>query len=101
MGAALDQPVALHALERVGHRRLFDIQSLHEVALGQPLFAPEFEQAFELRRCQPHRFDALGQRLGEEPSLVIGEVGGGARGVKILHVHGLSSGRIVWPLAAP
>lgn len=41
---ALDQSVALHARERVGHRRLFDIDALKELSLGQSILAPEFEE---------------------------------------------------------
>ena len=75
---SLDQPVTFHADQRVGHRRLFDAEPLHEFALRQAVFIPQRQQRHELGGRQAKRPDALLQAVGKQPRHVVGQESGGS-----------------------
>lgn len=88
MCPALDQPVPLHPGEGVGHGRLFDIETLEQVALCQSVLLPQRQQRHELRRREAKRSDALMQALREEPRHVVGEVARRTGAIESVGAHG-------------
>ena len=67
MGFADDQPVALHARERIGECRLFDIDSIEQLPLGQAVLMPEFDEDGELSGRETQGGGSFLQRHGEFP----------------------------------
>lgn len=52
-GFAHDQPVALHAGQRIGKRRLLHVDSIQQLPLRQSLLMPQFDEDGELSRENP------------------------------------------------
>jgi hypothetical protein len=78
MRPADDQAVAFHASQRVGHRRLFDVEAADQLVLRQSILGPERQQHGKLTRHQAERLDPLGQRPCEDAREAIDKVAGRA-----------------------
>ena len=84
--ASLDEPVALHALDGVGDRRLLDVEPVDELLLGPTVGAVELQHHGKLCGPEPEMAHALAKALREQPRHVVREV---ARGTVFPEVHRL------------
>ncbi|MCY1301115.1 hypothetical protein D9M70_507080 [compost metagenome] len=75
MLASDDEPVPLHAGERVGHRRLLDVEAIEQLLLRQAFLGPKFEQNRKLTGCETKLLAALVKRARKALSQQAGQIG--------------------------